>query len=286
VIKPIPKQKLERAIRELSPFSDAAQALVSLTNGDSHTTSDVVAIVERDAPLTIRILRIANSPVIAPISPVESLQHAITLMGEDVVVTAALAVGANWMHDSLSGYGEEAKILESGLKTAVSANLIAKRLKHDSLTSLAYTGGLLHDIGKVVLSDYLEPASAAAIADASSGPCEDWLSAERAELGFDHCEVGAMVADHFGLGPALHAVIEHHHVPSEAPAEHRHLVEIVHLADGVCAMVGGDTSIDSLAYPLDRSVLESLGFGREDLPELICDTIEASRMLFDAVSGD
>jgi putative nucleotidyltransferase with HDIG domain len=285
VTKPISKKQLERAIRELSPLSDAAQALVSLTNDDTHTAADIVGIVERDASLTIRVLRIANSPVIAPISPVESLQHAIALMGEDVVVTAALAVGANWMHDSLSGYGGEAKIFESGLKTAVSASLIAKRLKRDSLTSLAYTGGLLHDIGKVVLSEYLEPANAAAIVDASSGPTEDWLAAERAELGFDHCEVGAMVADHFGLGPALRSVIEHHHVPSEAPIEHRQLVEIVHVADGVRAMVGGDPSIDSFAYPLDRSVLASLGFGHEDLPEIICDTIEASRKLVDAISG-
>ncbi len=284
-MKAIPKKTIERAIRELSPLSDAAQSLVSLTHDKKHTSADVVQIVERDASLTIRVLRIANSPVIAPISPIETLQHAIVLMGEDVVVTAALAVGANWMHDSLSGYGPDTKIFESGLKTAVSAGLIAKRLNRDELASLAYTGGLLHDIGKVVLSGYLEPSSADVLADLSSGQTEDWLAAERAAVGVDHCEVGAMVADHFGLGPGLRAVIEHHHTPSHAPEEHRQLVEIVHLADAVRAMVGGDPSTDSFAYPLDRSVLDSLGFGHEDLPEIICDTIEASRKLVDAVSG-
>ena len=281
----IPKKKLERAIRELSPLSDAAQALVSLTNDRDHTGADVVEIVERDASLTIRVLRIANSPVIAPISPVESVQHAIALMGEDVVVTAAFAISANWMHESLSGYGPDAKIFENWLKTAVSASLIGKRFGREDLASLAYTGGLLHDIGKVVLSDFLEPASAAVIADVSSGEAEDWLAAERAALGFNHCEVGAMVADHFGLGPALRAVIGHHHAPNNAPAEHRQLVEIVHVADGVRAMVGGDSSADSLSYRLDRSMLDSLGFGPEDLSEIICDTLDASRKLVEAISG-
>jgi len=281
----VSKKKIERAIRELSPFSDAAQALISLSNDSGHTGSDVVQIVERDAALTIRVLRIANSPVIAPISPVESLDHAVTLMGEDVVVTAALAVGANWMHQSLSGYGQDAKIFESGLKTAISASLLAKRLGRESLASLAYTGGLLHDIGKVVLSEFLDPASAVVLAEVASGEAEDWLSAERSQLGYDHCEVGAMVASHFGLGPALFAVIEHHHSPANAPPEHRRLVEIVHVADGVRGMVGGDPSIDSLANPLDSSVLESLGFGPTDLPEIICDTLAASEKLLEAVAA-
>ena len=152
----ISKRKIERAVRELTPLSEAAQALVALRNDPNHSRADIVSVVERDAALTIRLLRIANSPVIAPVSPIESLHQAVSLMGEDVVVTAALSIGANWMRESLSGYGPDAKIFENGLTTAIAAALIAKRGGKSELASLAYTGGLLHDIGKAVVSEFLE----------------------------------------------------------------------------------------------------------------------------------
>ena len=171
-------------------------------------------------------------------------------MGEDVVVTAALSIGANWMKESLSGYGPDAKIFENGLKTAIAAALIAKRCGKSDLAPLAYTGGLLHDIGKAVLSEFLESGVSSVIEEVATGHAADWLVAEKEELGVDHCEVGGQVADHFNLGPALRAVIAHHHIPSESEPEYRDLVKIVHVADGVRAMMGGDQSADALSYPV------------------------------------
>lgn len=259
------------------------RALVSLIHDPDHGAADVVDRVERDASLTIRILRIANSPVIAPISPIQTLDHAIALMGEDVVVTAALAVGANWMHEPISGYGPDARIFENGLKTAIAAKLIAKRSSFSERVPLAYTGGLLHDIGKIVLSKFMQPGLSSIIEDVSSGHALDWLAAEKEVMGVDHCEVGALVADQFNLGPALRAIIEHHHGPAMADPAFRPLVKIVHAADAVRAMMGGDGGADSLSYPVEGRVLEDLGIGPRELGELICDTLSESETLLDAV---
>ncbi len=167
----ISKRKIERAIRELAPLSDSAQALLSLANDPDHCSQDVVQIVQRDAALTIRVLHIANSSVVAPMSPIESLPHAVSLMGERAVVTAALTVGRNWLQQSLAGYGPEAAgIFESGLKTAIAAELVAQGIGRKDLIPLAYPGGLLHDIGKVVLSEFMEPYVRALIDEVSSGP--------------------------------------------------------------------------------------------------------------------
>ncbi len=281
----ISKRKIERAVRELTPLSDAAQALVRMSNDPDHSSADIVQIVERDAALTIRVLRIANSPVVAPMSPVESLSHAVSLMGESTVVTAALSIGANWMRESLSGYGPDARIFDNGLKTAIAAGLIAKRQGHPDLAPLAYTGGLLHDIGKAVLSEFLEPETANAIQAVETGQAADWLVAEKSELGVDHCEVGAMVADHFNLGPALRSVIAHHHVPADADPEHLDLVKIVHAADGIRALMGGDGSIDALAYPMDVRVLEDLELGPDRFSEILCDALTESSALVEAVGS-
>lgn len=281
----ISKRRIERAVRELMPLSDAAQALVRMSHDPDHSSADIVRIVERDAALTIRVLRIANSPVVAPISPVESLAQAVSLMGEDKIVTAALSIGANWMKESLSGYGPDARIFDNGLKTAIAAGLIAKRQGHAELAPLAYTGGLLHDIGKAVLSAFLEPEVSSTIEAVESGRAADWLAAEKAELGVDHCEVGAMVADHFNLGPALRSVIAHHHVPGEAAEEHTDLVKIVHAADGIRALMGGDGSVDALAYPLEVRVLEDLDLDPERFSEILCDALTESTALAEAVGS-
>lgn len=270
-MRSIPKRRIERGVRELTPLSDAAQALVRIGADPDHSSADVLSIVERDAALTVRVLRIANSPLIAPMSPVESVAQAIALMGEDTVVAVALSIGASWMQEPLSGYGAGVRIFDNGLKTAIAAGMIAKRQGHADIAPLAYTGGLLHDLGKVVLSEFIEPGVADAMEAVESGRAGDWLAAERAELGVDHCEVGAMVADHFELGPALRSVIAHHHEPDGAATEYRDLVKIVHVADGMRALMGGDGSVDALAYPLDVRILEDLGLDPERFSEILCD---------------
>ncbi|MCP3987313.1 MAG: HDOD domain-containing protein [bacterium] len=281
----ISKKKLDRAVRELAPLSESARELVRLTSDSEYATAEIVKVVERDASLTVRLLRIANSPVLAPPAPIESVQHAASILGERTVVAAALSIGANWMQAPLSGYGPEAMIFENGLKTAIAARLVAIRVGCEELAPLAYTGGLLHDIGKVVLSEFLESSLQDVIQDVALGTATDWLAAEKEELGVTHCEVGAQVADQFGLGPALRAVIEHHHVPGNAESDHRPLVEIVHVADAVRAMIGGDGSADALAYPMDSALLGRLGIGLSELSEIVCDTLEESGSTLEAVSS-
>ena len=280
----ISKKKIERAVRELSPLSESARALIGLVNDPDHAAADVIEVVERDASLTIRVLRIANSSLLSPPSPIESLQHAISLLGESVIVSAAMAIGANWMQHPLPGYGSDTRLFDLGLKTAVAARQVALRVGHRELASIAYTAGLLHDIGKVVLAEFLEPDVPEVIEAVASGRVEDWLAGERAELGIDHCQVGAQVADHFGLGPALRAVIEHHHVPSGADAAHRPLVEIVHVADVIVAMTGGDGSVDALSYRLDTALLECFGMRSSDLSEIICETLDEAGSLLSVIS--
>ncbi|MCP5057375.1 MAG: HDOD domain-containing protein [bacterium] len=158
------------------------------------------------------------------------------------------------------------------------------RVGSDELVAVAYTGGLLHDIGKAVLAELFEPSAQIAALGAGSGTAAARLAAEKEQIGVTHCELGVRVAVHFGLGPALRAVIEHYHVPSGAGPEHRRLVEIVHVADGVCARLGGDDGLGSFAYPADPAVFEKLGIPESDLAEIISETLEESSALLEAVS--
>lgn len=278
------QEELGRALRSMRPLSDSARALIQLAADPDHGLPDVVRIIERDGPLTIRILEIANSAAIAPSSPVESVERAVQLMGERAMVAAALDVGAQWIHAPLEGYGAGVRLFEDGLRTAIASALIARRTRRSELASVAYTAGLLHDVGKTVLSELLEPRLSSLIEELANAAGGDWLAVERTLIGVDHCEVGGMVAERFKLPATLRAAIEHHHAPRLAPAEHRDLVEIVHVADAVCAMLGGSGAHDALAYRIDPEVLDHLALDAAAFAEIMIESHAEATIQLEAVA--
>lgn len=278
------KEEIGRALRALRPLSDSARALIALAADPDHGLSEVVQIIERDARLTIRVLEIANSAAIAPSTPVETVERAVQLMGERAMVAAAMDVGAPWIHAPLAGYGAGVRLFEDGLRTAIASSLLAKRTRQAELASIAYTAGLLHDVGKTILSEMLEPRLTALIEELATHSTGDWLAAERTLVGVDHCEVGAMVADRFKLPATLRAAIEHHHAPRSAPAEHRAIVELVHVADAICAMMGGSGALDALAYRIDPEVLVRLELDAATFGEVMIESHLESQVQLEAVA--
>lgn len=279
----VSKREIEQALRALVPLSSSAQALIAIASDPNHKTIELIRVIERDAHLTIRLLEIANSSAFAPRSPVESVDRAVQILGERSVVSAALEVGAEWLHEPIRGYGPHARLFEDGLRTAVAAAQIARRLGDEEILPVAYTAGLLHDVGKTILSAFLEPRLQAMLEAIAADPSADWLSIERSVIGTTHCEVGAQVAHHFRLPAALASAIRHHHDPSGADPKHRRLVEIVHVGDVLQAMMGGSESIDTMAYRLDPAVLVSLGLDEEIFDEVLIECVVESGFLLAAV---
>lgn len=259
----VSKREIEEALRALVPLSNSAQALIAIASDPKHDTADLIRLIERDAHLTIRVLEISNSAAFALRSPIESVERAVRMLGERAVIASALEIQAEWLHAPIRGYGANARLFEDGLKTAIAAAQIAKLVGDDDLAPVAYTAGLLHDVGKVVLSAFIEPRLQAMLEALAADPSRDWLAVERSLVGTTHCEVGAQVALQFKLPPALAAAIAHHHEPNEADPKHRRIVQIVHVANVLQAMMGGSEAVDALAYRLDPAVLSALGMDDE-----------------------
>jgi putative nucleotidyltransferase with HDIG domain len=279
----VSKREIEQALRALVPLSNSAQALIAIASDPKHEAADLIRVIERDAHLTIRVLEIANSSAFAPASPIESVDRAVRMLGERAVVAAALEIGAEWLHAPIRGYGAQARLFEDGLKTAVAAAQVARRVGEADLAPVAYTAGLLHDVGKAVLSAFLEPRMQTMLEALAADPTGDWLAVERSVVGTTHCEVGAQVALQFKLPAALGAAIAHHHDPSQADPKHRRLVEIVHVADVLQAMMGGSEAVDALAYRLDPAVLSALELDDETFGEVLIESVVEAGVLLEAV---
>jgi len=281
----VSERELQKQIRQMAPFSESAKQLLGLMEDPEHAIPDVIAVVEKDGPLTARVLRISNTSALAPPSPIERLDHAVSYLGERTVASAAVLQGCDaWLQTGLKGYlTGPTGLWAGGLQGAIAARLIAQESHAKVSPSLAYTGALLRDVGKAVLSPFLEGRVAGLMARVANGSVSDWLAAEREMLGVDHAQIGVRVAESFQLSPALTAVIEHHHAPSGAKAEFVDLVRIVHVADAISSMTGGAPSADAGLQPVSADDLANVGLDTDGLAGVIATAVEEFQQAFESM---
>ncbi len=258
-------------IKEMPMLSVVASRLLELTGGDDHSLQDVAKIVENDAYLTTRVLRVVNSAAFAPIEPIHTVSKAIVYLGEKMVVGIAIgACSAKIFKNPLSGYEAAAGALwEHSLRTAIAAREIASYTKKVISSNLAFTAGLLHDIGKSVISEFLHGNVDEMVNMCDEGRVENFLKAERNTIGTDHAEVGCELATHWHLPESLATVIRYHHEPNKSDDKYRPLVYAVHVGDLLAMMGGTGTGADSLSYTIDENYLEFIDINKDHLARVL-----------------
>ena len=215
-----------RALRRLPPFPAVATKLLGLLADEDVAIKKVVELIKVDAALTSELLRIVNSPIYGFASRISSLQNAVTLLGFTTVRSFALTV-------SMKGFLHTA--LRIDLLRRIWRHSLATALLCDELSSvcstnmgrddLAYTAGLLHNIGSLGLF-VAHPRTYGEVLESVNG--QNLLEKERQTLGIDHCDAGGWLARNWGFPDELRRVIiTHHHPPHDNKFE---LVDLVRVA--------------------------------------------------------
>ncbi len=270
---PIPAEILKKA-NNLRPLSQAASRLLEMVNNPQHNMKEVVKIVELDSVLTANVLRVANSAAFARSSSVFTIDRALNVLGEKMVVGIALGICAAQLFETpLAGYGSEAgELWRHCLRCAIAAREIAGFAKVEVSPDIAFTAGILHDLGKAVISSFLEGHTGELAAGADSGIFTDFVEAERETLGTDHAEVGGVLAAHWNLPDCLTQVMNHHHEPRHASQACRGLVYVVHLGDFVAMMMGSGTGADTMVYTIDELYRDYVKISRKELEKVLLRT--------------
>jgi putative nucleotidyltransferase with HDIG domain len=258
---------VRQAIKNVPFISCAAARLLELSGKSEHGIADIVNIVKYDAVLTAQILKVVNFAAFARNTEVYSIDHAVSLLGEDMVVGIAMSEAAGLLFGKkLEGYAAEAGSLwRHNLKTAIAAKIIAGHARTELSGDLAFTCGLLHDLGKGVVSDFLWETTEKIHQAMEQKKFSDYAAAERAILGIDHAEAGYELAMRWHLPEPLPQVIRFHHHPALADEALKPLVYTVHLADIVAMMSGVGTGSDALQYSLDTAYESYISLNGEEL---------------------
>lgn len=264
-------QLIARQVSDVPMLPQVVTRLLSIIGDNDHSMQEVVKIVETDSALTARILRIANTAAFYRGNEINSVAKAIMHLGEKLV--AGIAIGScaeNVFKQPLDGYESgEGELWDHSLRTAIASREIAARYSKNVSTDLAFTAGLLHDIGKSIISEFLKGNVEEMTRFCDNGNYEDFVAAEIDRVGTDHSMVGYSLAMHWGLPQAICATIRYHHRPGDADRNDQELIYVVHLGDLLAMMGGTGTGADSLSYKVNPGYETYLQLDQDDISNLM-----------------
>lgn len=254
----------------LPAFPEVVMSLERELRKQTASVHTVARIVESDPTLSARFLSAANSAFYSRGQLARTVLQAVGRLGLFEVRRIVVATAVLQRFGSLGGTDPKAFWIHSvavALATRIMARMARAQL-NPVVVEAAYIGGLLHDIGIVLLLHHFSDDYAGVIAhvDAEGGGTSE---AERAVLGVDHTVVGERIAVMWKLPDEVCATLRFHHHPWDAPAPIRSLVYLVHLADFVCNNQGYSRSEAGFPMEFDDGSWEALGLTIEQIPEII-----------------
>lgn len=269
-------EQIKARAKRVPLLSHVTMRLMEIVADENHDQRDIIRLVETDQVLTVNVLKIANSAALCRGREVTTVNRAVSVLGEKHIIALALqASGRHVFNQSLEGYaGQRGELWRHSLRTAIAARLLAPKARFEVSPGVAYTAGLLHDIGKSVLSEFLKERPQELRRLVQEGQAPDFLLVETDLVGVNHCVAGLEVARHWHLPHVLSVAIGWHHTPALAPIQERPLAYVIHLADIVAMMTGSGTGADALHYPLDPGYPEFISLAPETLEALMIDVAD------------
>ncbi|MBJ18688.1 MAG: HD family phosphohydrolase [Deltaproteobacteria bacterium] len=218
----------------------ANQVVQAVDNPDS-SIDDIRKLIDQDAAIAARILKISNSALYGFPSEVQGLTHAISLLGTMTVRNLVLAAS---MKETYKRFGLREKLLwQHSSLAGPAANLLAGHREIAADPRIAFTTGLMHHIGKTALANsHRSEYETVMMTVYNEG--RSFADVEDEAFGFSHAELGAAVIEQWGLPGSLALTIQHHHNPGV-------LTQLDDSVARMCAL----TTITSLC-------LSKLGVGR------------------------
>lgn len=204
------REALERAIKDVKPIPQIAFKILALLRSETYQMGEISREIRLDQVLAAKVLALCNSPIYGAPEKIDSLDRALLFLGERRILQMALTVFLSGVFPSrVGGYSLcKGGLFQHAVTTALGAEFMARRLGIPQ--GRAYTYGLLHDIGKIVLDQLVAECAPLFYRQAlhDDRPLKD---IEKELFGMDHTEVGTLFVQHWNLPADVADVISGHH---------------------------------------------------------------------------
>ena len=260
------------AIDKIEVLPAAAVETIALMRNPDVNIDELTHSLEYDPGITANILRLANSSYFGGSYTITSVRDAFVRLGQQrIMELLTLTLLDKRAGGPILGYDLPAgALVTQAMAAAVGVERLAQRLERPCPPD-AFTATLLHDIGKVVLGTFVnidaEPIRRRSMRD--EVPFDE---AERAVLGIDHAEVGALILTRWGFPNNITDPVYWHHRPEQAPQPSDTLL-FVHAMDVMVSMLGIGGGIDSCDYRPASAWLAEHGLTTQVLEGVVAETM-------------
>ena len=211
--------------------------LTNLLQSPNATAKMISDVISDDQAIAVRVLNLVNSAFYSLPQKIGNLKHAIVILGLNqirnlVLVTSTIKMFKEIKSDSSF---DMQKFWKHSIGCAVAARVLAETAYLKSPDDV-FTGGLLHDIGKLVHAIYLKEDFAAVIDDVRESGLP-MIEVEKRIFGCDHTYTGRELAIKWNLSQGTIDMIRHHHL-SDNPAELTKEISAVHIGNTLCIALG------------------------------------------------
>ena len=236
-MKPNQIDRIIRRVDRLPTLPIIYTKLTRLLQAPNTTVQTVGNIIAEDQAIAVKVLRLVNSAFYGLPHKIGSLKHAIVLLGLNQVKNLVLATSTLQMFQEFKSAEafDMKKFWEHSVGCAIAAKVLAETAHLGSPDDI-FSGGLLHDVGKLIHAIYLDEAFTAVIADVQENEVP-MIESEKKILGYDHSYTGRELAARWSLSQGTIEMIAHHHL-SDASARITKEVAAVHVGDILCIALG------------------------------------------------
>lgn len=242
-------RRATESVLTLPTLPIVATRLLELVDDPMVSAGALSKALSEDQVLTARILKLANSSYYGFPRRIGTVNLAVVVLGFDTVKDLVLSVAVMdlFRKGARDGRFDVARFWDHSVRVAAASRQIA-RLMRWRAAGECFTAGILHDIGKIVLHQY-QPREFDEMVRRVVEEGVPSLDAELDVLGATHADVGAWLAEKWGLPPVLVEAIRHHHDPARAPVEHAATAALLHLADHLARRMGFGNGMGGAACP-------------------------------------
>lgn len=264
----IDRSEIFNKVDLVRPIPQIALKIVRMIQEKDYDTPKISREVKQDQIISAKAIKLCNSTFFGLKKKVDSIDRAMVILGEKLIMQVILSASFEpYFSSSNGGYSLcKGGLFQHALDTARASEHLARLLKI-STPDIAYTAGLMHDIGKVVLDQYLV-AELPLFYRKTQIEGLSLCDMERESFGITHPEVGGFLAEKWGLPRVLADTILYHHRP-ESSTINPELTHLIYLADLIMSRFHLGKELEHINTDGLYSRLARIGLIPSQFPEVI-----------------
>jgi putative nucleotidyltransferase with HDIG domain len=253
-------------IRNLPTPPIVFHQIQKIINEPSVSAAQIATVLSEDPAMSVKVLKLTNSAFYGLSREIESVKEAVVIVGMEAIKNLVLSASVLDMFkgDAIDQEFQE-KYWRHSLATAFCSKILARKLKDHGMVEAdaAFSAGLLHDIGKMVIACFLPEQRKSVVDERVVDKQAMDFDIEERVLGYSHAHIGGFLAEKWKLPHKLIDAITCHHTPQLSQLEEP-LAPIIYMADFVAKDTFYDRDERHLVGTPDPTVMESLGVKEDD----------------------